>query len=167
MLSTINSLMGENVGKASSRSKGIIVVVLIVILLLAGGVYEFNNSQKTTTSASSFVQTVSSTAAIMKQSGVYKDGAYKAEGDYISPGGDEHINVSLTLKDGKIADVSVEPGATRPNPVKYQGLFVANYKPLVIGKNIDEVTLDVVSGSSLTPQGFNDALAKIKTQAKG
>lgn len=49
---------------------------------------------------------------------------------------------------------------------RFQDLFAQNYKPLVIGKNIDEVQLGKVSGSSLTPMGFNDALAKIKTQAQ-
>jgi hypothetical protein len=42
----------------------------------------------------------------------------------------------------------------------------ADYKQYVVGKKIDEVQLTKVSGSSLTPQGFNDALAKIKAEAK-
>jgi len=36
----------------------------------------------------------------------------------------------------------------------------------VIGKNIADVQLSRVSGSSLTPEGFNNALATIKSQAQ-
>ena len=35
----------------------------------------------------------------------------------------------------------------------------------IAAKNINEVKLDKISGSSLTPQGFNNALEKIKQQA--
>jgi 23S rRNA (uracil1939-C5)-methyltransferase len=36
----------------------------------------------------------------------------------------------------------------------------------VVGKNIEELNLTVVNGSSLTPKGFMDALAKIKVDAQ-
>jgi hypothetical protein len=38
---------------------------------------------------------------------------------------------------------------------------------MVVGKNIDEVNLGKVSGSSLTPIGFNNAIEDIRSQAKG
>ena len=37
---------------------------------------------------------------------------------------------------------------------------------MVVGKNIDEVAITKVAGSSLTPKGFTDALEKIKADAK-
>jgi hypothetical protein len=37
---------------------------------------------------------------------------------------------------------------------------------MVVGKNISELQLTKVSGSSLTPQGFMDALEKIKAEAQ-
>lgn len=98
--------------------------------------------------------------------GTYKDGTYTAVGTYISPGGDEEVGVTLTLKDNVITDATVEPKATRPNSVKFQGVFNENYKQFVVGKNINKVKLDKVSGSSLTPQGFMNALKQIKSQAK-
>ena len=97
---------------------------------------------------------------------LYKDGIYSSFGNYISPGGEEQIDVSVTLKDDVITDVSVKSLATRPTSVKMQGIFIANYKPLVIGKKIDDVVLDKVSGSSLTPLGFNNALESIKNTAQ-
>lgn len=96
----------------------------------------------------------------------YKDGNYEAVGSYVSPGGEETVNVKLTLKDNVITDSEVVGNATLPASVKFQDVFIENYKQYVVGKNIDEVQLDVISGSSLTPKGFNDALELIKQDAK-
>jgi uncharacterized protein with FMN-binding domain len=96
----------------------------------------------------------------------YKDGVYTATGNYISPGGDEELGVQITLVDNVITVADVELRAKRPNSVRYQGIFVSNYNPLVVGKRIDEVKLNTVSGSSLSPRGFNEALSEIKEQAK-
>lgn len=98
--------------------------------------------------------------------GAYKNGEYSAVGNYESPGGPEEVYVSLMLKDNVITDVTFETKAERPLSVKFQEIFGADYKQYVVGKNIDEVELTKVSGSSLTPKGFNDALAKIKAEAK-
>lgn len=92
------------------------------------------------------------------------DGTYEAVGNYVSPGGDEEIDVSITVKDGLIEEAEVMPKATRPNSVKFQNIFKENFKNQVIGKKISEVKLDKVSGSSLTPKGFMDALQKISNQ---
>ncbi len=97
---------------------------------------------------------------------VYKDGTYTATGSYMSPAGSETILVTLTVQDDKIASATVVPQATRPASVNWQNTFVFGYQTLVLGKNIDEVHLGKVSGASLTPKGFNDALAKIKSDAK-
>ena len=96
----------------------------------------------------------------------YKDGTYSAVGNYNSPGGPEEIGVSVTLKNNLITNASVEVKATRRKSLMVQQDFADHFKPFVIGKNINEVKLDKVSGSSLTPAGFNDAIAKIKAQAK-
>ncbi len=102
----------------------------------------------------------------MNKSAMYQDGVYEMVGEYVSPGGPETVGVTITLANGVITDANVEVLATRPASVDKQTDFAANYKPMVIGKNIDEVVLTKVSGSSLTPKGFNDALEKIKQQAK-
>ncbi len=97
----------------------------------------------------------------------YKDGSYRVVGDYNSPGGAEQIGVMIVLQNGMIVDSTVTLMATRPISVKKQEEFIAGYKQFVTGKSIDEVTLTKVSGSSLTPIGFNDALAKVKLEAQG
>ncbi len=95
----------------------------------------------------------------------YVNGTYHAIGDYQSPGGAEQIDVTLTLQDGVILDATVKSLASRPISQKMQGQFVSGYTTFVIGKTIDEVNLDKVSGSSLTPKGFNEALEEIKARA--
>lgn len=103
------------------------------------------------------------TAAIVASS--YKDGTYTVIGNYVSPGGEEEIDVTVTLAGGVVADATVVAKATRPMSKKFQDIFVENFKQFVIGKDISSLELTRVSGSSLTPRGFNEAVQEIKTQA--
>ena len=97
---------------------------------------------------------------------IYKDGTYSATGVYVSPGGGDQIGVTLTLKNDIITDISVTPKPGDNTSARFESIFAANYKPMVLGKNIATVQLSKVSGSSLTSRGFNDALNQIKAQAK-
>lgn len=106
------------------------------------------------------------TPSPVASSNVYKDGTYTAVGSYNSPAGPEQVSVTLTLKDDVVTDASAEGKADMPTSKRYQGQFVSGFKAMVVGKKLDDVMLDKVSGSSLTPKGFNDAVAKIKVQAK-
>lgn len=96
----------------------------------------------------------------------FKDGSYTAEGAYGSPAGPESITVALTLKNDIVTDATVTAHATAPKSKYMQNAFISGFKTLVVGKNIKDVQLEKVSGSSLTPKGFNDAVAKIQVQAK-
>ena len=49
---------------------------------------------------------------------------------------------------------------------KSEQQFIDGYKSLVVGKDISSISLNRVSGSSLTSQGFNSAIQKIKSQAQ-
>lgn len=111
-------------------------------------------------------ETPAANDSMMNESSMYKDGTYEMVGNYVSPGGPETVGVTVTLANDVITDTTIEVQATRPTSKEKQEDFAANYKPMVIGKNIDEVVLTKVSGSSLTPKGFNDALEKIKAEAK-
>lgn len=95
----------------------------------------------------------------------YKDGTYTATGTYDSPAGNESLKVTLTIKDTVVTDSSVVVLATNPVSKNFQGKFAAGYKQYVVGKSITSISLDKVSGASLTPKGFEDALAAIKLQA--
>ena len=163
----------ESQGTNIKQTAGIAAVVgLLVIGVVA---YALGNGKKpqgagaTPSPTSSPTQTAQSSptapASSVAASG-YKDGTYGATGDYRSPGGPRQIGVSLTFKGGVITDAIATPTAEDATSQNFQNMFASNFKPLVVGKKIDEVSLDRVSGSSLTPGGFNDALAKIKSQAK-
>lgn len=132
--------------------KGLIVVVGIVIIVAA------------VTLTTKKAPTAAENKAAANTSG-YKDGTYTATGDYQSPSQAEQITITVTLKNGVITDTSATNGAPDPTSQKFQNQFISGYKQQVVGKNINDVTLSRVSGSSLTPTGFNDALSKIKTQA--
>lgn len=105
-------------------------------------------------------------AAAAPASGAYKDGSYTAVGSYYSPDGPETISVEVTLKNSVITETSARSGGGSHDSQEYQQRFIAGYKQLVVSKSVDAVALSRVSGASLTPQGFNDALNQIKQQAQ-
>jgi hypothetical protein len=113
------------------------------------------------------VDTTTPIPAAEENTSEYTDGTYSATGSYTSPGGKESLPVTLTLENDVIVSVSVQTPATNPNSQKFQTIFAENFQTLVVGKNINEVNLTKVSGSSLAPKGFNDAVAKIRVEAKG
>ena len=96
----------------------------------------------------------------------YTDGTYTASGSYQSPAGDESIEVSVALSAGVITAVEVTPDATNPTSKQYQTAFASGIADEVVGKSITDANVDVVSGSSLTSEGFNSALAAIASDAQ-
>lgn len=95
----------------------------------------------------------------------YQDGTYSATGTYVSPAGSEMVDVSLTITGDVVTNSSFQGKASNPTSVRMQSQFAQGYRTFVVGKNVDELDLTVVNGSSLTPKGFEDAVMKIKAQA--
>jgi uncharacterized protein with FMN-binding domain len=98
-------------------------------------------------------------------SGEYADGEYTAEGSYVSPGGPESVTVTLTLEDNTVTALEVEGSGGTPNAKKFQGEFIGSIDEMVVGKNIDDIDVSKVAGSSLTSGGFNEALKQIRDDA--
>lgn len=96
----------------------------------------------------------------------YEDGTYTATGNYRSPNGPEEVDVKITIKDQKVTAAEFTGKATNPTSRQMQTQFNNGFKQQVVGKPIKDISLTVINGSSLTPKGFMDALAKIKTQAE-
>lgn len=96
----------------------------------------------------------------------YKDGIYSADGNYVSPNGTETVGVKLTLAGGAVSDVQITPHPSNPNTKKFQGEFAGGIKSQIVGKKLDEIKVSKVAGSSLTSGGFNQAVEKIKADAK-
>ena len=99
-------------------------------------------------------------------SGSYKNGTYTEQGDYSSPGGQETISVSLTIKDDAVKAVTVKTVKADPTAQQYEAQFIGGISSAIVGKKIDDLHVTQVAGSSLTSQGFDDALTKIKADAK-
>ena len=95
----------------------------------------------------------------------YTDGQYTESGSYQAPNGTETVAVTITLAANTVTAVTVVGEAQNPNSQRYQEMFASGIGATVVGKNIDELAVDKVAGSSLTSGGFNDALAAIKADA--
>lgn len=95
----------------------------------------------------------------------YKDGTYSVTASYDSPAGKESIGVRITLAGDVITASSVTNMSEDGTSSRFQDAFIAGHKTFVIGKNIADVKLDKISGSSLTPKGFNEALSVIMVKA--
>lgn len=96
----------------------------------------------------------------------YKDGTYTEKGRYVSPGGAESIDVTVTIANDIITAATVKGNASRGESKEHQADFIAGFKSSVVGKDIDAVSLSRVAGSSLTSNGFNAALKLIKADAQ-
>jgi uncharacterized protein with FMN-binding domain len=151
---------------------GIIVVAILaivataVIVLGTENVTNENNADVASSPSSQAQSTTDTRQSDDTSSSQYKNGSYTADGSYQTPGGRESIGVTVTLTNGTITAASVEQKGERGESKEFQSRFASGFESQVIGKNIDEVSLTRVAGSSLTPNGFNNALDAIKDQAE-
>lgn len=143
-----------------------IIAVIVVAAVIASPKKKNTADSASTVSTTTTSKTSSSTPSTSSSSSDFKNGTYVATGSYVSPGGNESITVHVTLQNGIITASSADSGAGDPEASEYQSMFIGGYKSLVVGKNIANVSLSRVSGSSLTSQGFNDAISQIENQAK-
>ncbi len=95
----------------------------------------------------------------------YADGTYTAEGTYATPESVETVAVTVTLQDDIITAVEVVGDPQKSESREYQAEFIGGIAGEVVGKDIDELSVHRVAGSSLTSGGFNRALELIKQQA--
>lgn len=158
-------------------NKAKLIGLIVIALLAVGGTaavvtlnsQEENQSTSSTSIATSQQRTNSATdsssTSTTTTSEHYKDGEYSADGSYRSPGGNETVHVTLTLKDSTVEAVKVSGDGTGES-AEYQSMFADGISTQVVGKKIDELNVSRVSGSSLTSTGFNNALATIKRDAQ-
>ena len=145
-------------------------IALIVIVLIGIGVAASVVTKKSddTSSNTSTAQSTdaSSNAAATDSTATYKDGTYSETGRYVSPGGAESIEVTLTVANNIITAADVVGDADNGESKVHQDDFIAGYKKLVVGKEVNAVSLSRIAGASLTTKGFNTALEAIKADAK-
>ncbi len=144
-------------------------IALLIVVVLLGGLLAYVLSNRMEGDDDGFSKnSVTSNTVVPTNttSNNYKNGTYTAVGTYDSPAGTDTMDVSLTLNDGIVAAVTITPKVIVPASKRWFEKFNASVGPFVVGKKIDALNLTQISGASLTPIGFNDALEKIKTQAK-
>jgi len=141
-----------------------IVATAIIVINTQNNTNDATTSEQTAPAATDGTTAPTDTDATVTSS--YKDGTYSATGSYSSPGGRESIELTVTIVDGVITSTSLVENAKSGEAKGYQDDFAAGYKSLVVGKNVDEVSLSRVAGSSLTSNGFNAALDQIKSDAE-
>ena len=110
--------------------------------------------------------TSSSTPAIA--SNVYKDNTYNEAVSYEAPSGTENVNFTFTVKNDTITalDMSSNASGSRQSQ-RYQQMFLDGILGQVVGQPISSLgQFDRVNGSSLTTPAFNEAVAKLKADAK-
>lgn len=151
---------------SSKKIIGIVIGIVVLVGVTTVSILGFKNNTQVATEQSSDVITQNPATDPKLVAVVYKDGTYIATGSYMSPGGKDTISVELTLIDSRISSISLTPITADDTSREYIGKFTSGYKQYVIGKNIADVKLSKVSGSSLTSVGFNNALSTIKAQAK-
>jgi hypothetical protein len=144
---------------ASRTNTFALIAAIAVVAPLAGCAADATTASNSVGAATTEDSTSGAT------SGSYNDGTYSEQGSYQSPGGLESVTVTLTLADNTVTAVEVAGNGNNPNTAQYQGLFIRGIAAEVVGKNIDELAVDKVAGSSLTSGGFNDAVGKIKVDA--
>ena len=153
---------------------GIIVVFAVAFVAIfsnkkSGDVTTGDQTGATTAQTAPVVTTpVSTTTTVTATtaSSTYKDGTYSATGTYMSPGGQDRVGVTLTLANDIVTSATVTPEPGDNESARYQNKFVSGYKQYVVGQNIADIHLTRVSGSSLTPIGFQNALTQIEAQAQ-
>lgn len=123
------------------------------------------SSSSTSSAAPSSTAAATTADPTTAAASTYQDGTYTATGSYSSPGGTESVSITLTLTGDVITDATGEGEATGGPSSQYQEKFTQNFAALIVGKDIDEVSLDKVAGSSLTSTGFNEAVQSIKSDA--
>lgn len=149
---------------------GVAAVGVAGAFALAGCAASDTTSQPTTgTTATPESSTTPTPAASASEStsssSTYADGTYTAEGSYATPESVETIVVTVTLENDIITAVDVTGDPQKRESEEYQGRFIGGIADVVVGQDIDQISVSRVAGSSLTSGGFNQAIDTIKSDA--
>lgn len=97
---------------------------------------------------------------------LYRNGRYTATGHYLTPGGNESIAVSIDVQADAVAASAIQVEATSPTARQFQQQFRTTIASHITARPLSTLSVSRVSGASLTSLGFNDALAKVRQEAK-
>lgn len=120
----------------------------------------------TSTTSTTDTSTTSAVSSSTTSSTSYKDGTYKTTANYYVPHGTNSLTASVTVSGGKVTAVSISNDYTDQESGMYIDSFMSSIQSAVVGKSVDGLSLSRIGGASLTTQAFDNALAKIRTDAK-
>lgn len=148
------------------HQKAVLAATAVPTLLLAAACGSSETSTDAGGAGSSSAAASEPADSGSETSGDYAAGTYTASGSYSNPGGTSEVDVEITLGDGGVVDdVTVTPKASGTSR-QYQEEFAGGIADEIVGKNIDDLDVGKVAGSSLTSGGFNQALDQIKSEAQ-
>ncbi|MFM9376324.1 calcium-binding protein [Gordonia sp. VNK21] len=148
--------MNSTTRTAVARTSGLAATAAVVGLALAG----CSDSDSGDSADSSTSGTTGTT-----EHADYKNGEYTATGTYNSPGGLQKVGVTVTLDNNVVTALDLNHSYAKGTSATFQDKFASGIDALVVGKNIDDLDVSKVAGSSLTSAGFNEAIDEIKSQA--
>jgi hypothetical protein len=93
----------------------------------------------------------------------YRDGQYSATGWY--GGLPSHQDVTLTVENDTVTAVEINTPAEDDTSLGYQQRFADALPTAIVGRNIDELAVDRLAGSSGCSEGFMNALDEIRADA--
>ena len=155
-------------------------IVIFAVVMVTVGVSAYNGKQNATQSVDTVESTSNGTSTTPTTSSStdtsstdststassYKDGTYTASSSYYVPHGTETIDVTLTVQNGVVTNSSILNSESDRESARFQEDFTASYKSSVVGKSLSDIKLSFIAGASDTTDGFNEAVAKIQTQAQ-
>jgi uncharacterized protein with FMN-binding domain len=156
--------MDSNNGSGNKQIWVVLAVLIVIAIIVGGGALVAKGGDDESTEPSTSQS--GNTSTKIDNSATYKDGTYTADSNFSTPGGRDNIALTLTIKDGVIADTSAKTMPPDNESVQFDQDFLDAYKKFVVGKSLSQVQVSRVAGASLTTQGFNNALEQIANQAK-
>ena len=144
------------------NAKRNIIVVAALLPVLVIGFFVFHHTKEPSSAMSAQATSFTSNVGMYTN---FKDGTYTTTGTYQSPGGPDALDVTLTIANNVVTDTLIVEKPGDPISQRWQDKFASGYKAQVVGRNLADLNRTNVSGSSLTPKGFDDALNQIRSQA--
>ncbi len=86
------------------------------------------------------------------------NGIFHLTSTYDSPAGPEPLDATVTIENDVITAVEAKNVAHAVKSKMYQDMFISGIAGQIVGKNIADVKVTYVNGSSLTAQAFDKAL---------
>ena len=153
--------------RLTHAAAGAAVASTLLLTAACGSDDDASGDASTATPSPAASEDAGSAAPSQSADGAFAPGEYDAEGSYQTPAGTQSVEVEMTLDAaGTIAAVDVEPQADGGNSAMFQKKFAGGISDVVVGKNITDLDVSKVAGSSLTSGGFNAAVEDIVEQAR-